>query len=328
VLEYAQIGALFRAVFHSKEMHLMSTTLRGAIYGLTAAAIWGGMYVVSDVVLKIIPPFTLLTIRLLLGLLSLGVIVWWKRDSLRFPTHREIATLLVVGFVGFGISVGAQFVGTDRSTAVNGSLVTSASPAFILIFAALILREKLTLQRIAAVILASIGVIVIIDPSKADFGSATFFGDMALAVAAVTWGLYSVLVRKVSARMNTLVVTIFAFVGGLFLTIPAALLELQSRPIGTIDGGVILGILYLGIVSTAGAMWLWNRSFALVDASIASLFFFAQPLVGGVLSVLLLNQEITSSLLWGGFFIVIGVLLSIYPIGKLRRTPSFPKSSE
>ncbi len=306
----------------------MSTTLRGAIYGLTAAAIWGGMYVVSDVVLKIIPPFTLLTIRLLLGLLSLGVIVWWKRDSLRFPTHREIATLLVVGFVGFGISVGAQFVGTDRSTAVNGSLVTSASPAFILIFAALILREKLTLQRIAAVILASIGVIVIIDPSKADFGSATFFGDMALTVAAVTWGLYSVLVRKVSARMDTLVVTIFAFVGGLFLTIPAALLELQSRPIGTIDGGVILGILYLGIVSTAGAMWLWNRSFALVDASIASLFFFAQPLVGGVLSVLLLNQEITSSLLWGGFFIVIGVLLSIYPIGKLRRTPSFPKSSE
>jgi drug/metabolite transporter (DMT)-like permease len=309
-------------------MHLMSTTLRGAIYGLTAAAIWGGMYVVSDVVLKIIPPFTLLTIRLLLGLLSLGVIVWWKRDSLRFPTHREIATLLVVGLVGFGISVGAQFVGTDRSTAVNGSLVTSASPAFILIFAALILREKLTLQRIAAVILASIGVIVIIDPSKADFGSATFFGDMALAVAAVTWGLYSVLVRKVSARMDTLVVTIFAFVGGLFLTIPAALLELQSRPIGTIDDGVILGILYLGIVSTAGAMWLWNRSFALVDASIASLFFFAQPLVGGVLSVLLLNQEITSSLLWGGFFIVIGVLLSIYPIGKLRRTPSFPKSSE
>ncbi len=306
----------------------MSTTLRGAIYGLTAAAIWGGMYVVSDVVLKIIPPFTLLTIRLLLGLLSLGVIVWWKRDSLRFPTHREIATLLVVGLVGFGISVGAQFVGTDRSTAVNGSLVTSASPAFILIFAALILREKLTLQRIAAVILASIGVIVIIDPSKADFGSATFFGDMALAVAAVTWGLYSVLVRKVSARMDTLVVTIFAFVGGLFLTIPAALLELQSRPIGTIDDGVILGILYLGIVSTAGAMWLWNRSFALVDASIASLFFFAQPLVGGVLSVLLLNQEITSSLLWGGFFIVIGVLLSIYPIGKLRRTPSFPKSSE
>ena len=41
--------------------------LRGAIYGLTAAGIWGGMYVVSDIVLETIPPFTLLTIRLLLG---------------------------------------------------------------------------------------------------------------------------------------------------------------------------------------------------------------------------------------------------------------------
>ena len=60
---------------------------------------------------------------------------------------------LAVGFVGFGVSVGAQFVGTDKSTAVNGSLVTSASPAFILLFAALILREKLTIQRLAAVAL-------------------------------------------------------------------------------------------------------------------------------------------------------------------------------
>jgi drug/metabolite transporter (DMT)-like permease len=291
----------------------MVIMLRGALYGLTAAAIWGGMYVVSDIVLQTIPPFTLLTIRLLLGILVLAPMVMMQhRDNrVRLPTRQETMSLLGVGFIGFGISVGAQFVGTDKSTAINGSLVTSSSPAFILLFAALILREKLTLQRIGAVLLATVGVFVIVDLSKANFSSETFQGDIALTVAAVTWGLYSVLVRLVSQKLDTLVVTLFAFCSGLMLTLPAALLELANRPVSEITFGTILGILYLGIVSTAGAMWLWNRAFALVDASIASLFFFAQPLVGAFLSVLVLSQQITPHLWIGSILIGAGVVLSL-----------------
>src|SRR5262249_44319166 len=97
------------------------------------------------------------------------------------------------------------------------------------------------------------------------------------------------------------------------LTIPAAALELPARPIGDITVGTILGVLYLGIVSTAGAMWLWNRAFALVDASIASLFFFAQPLVGAFLSVLILHEQITPNLWVGSALIAIGLLLSLSP---------------
>jgi drug/metabolite transporter (DMT)-like permease len=298
----------------------MTDSLRGAIYGLTAAAIWGGMYVVSDVVLPVIPPFTLLTIRLILGALVLGVVLWRQmrlsgatdKPGIRRPTRPEIVRLLAVGFLGFGISVGAQFVGTDKSNAVNGALVTSASPAFILIFAAVILREKLTITRILAVGLATIGVLVIIDLSKADFSSDTFVGNVALALAALTWGLFSVLLKQVSRQLDALLVTFFGFLGGLILTIPAAALELPARPVGQITFGIVLGVLYLGVVSTAGAMWMWNRAFVLVDASVASLFFFAQPLVGAVLGVLLLGQQMTADLWIGGALIAAGVLLSLY----------------
>jgi drug/metabolite transporter (DMT)-like permease len=285
--------------------------IRGAIYGLAAAAIWGGMYVVSDVVLKTIPPFSLLTMRLLLGIATLTVIVW--RTGTKLPAGPDLLRALGVGIVGFGVSIGAQFVGTDKSNALNGTLVTSASPAFILVFAALILREKLTVQRIAAVTLATIGVVVIVDPGQADFGSDTFAGNVILALAAVTWGLYSVLVRHVSARLETLMVTLLALVGGLILTVPAAVLELRQRPIGEMTLWIILGILYLGVMSTAAATWLWNRAFALVDASVASLFFFAQPLVGAFLSAFL-GQEMTPALWIGSGLIVVGVLLALYPV--------------
>lgn len=288
---------------------------RGAIYGVTAAAIWGGMYVVSDAVLPVIPPFTLLTLRLIQGIIILALLVW--RSRLPLPSQAELPRLLGVGLLGFGISIGAQFVGTDQSTAVNGALVTSASPAFILIFAALLLREHLTPQRVLAVALATVGVVVIIDPAQADFSSATFRGDIALAVAAITWGLYSVLVRGVSARQNTLTVTLFAFIGGICFTLPAALFELLGRPVGELTPLVLVGVLYLGVVSTAGAMWLWNRAFALVEASVASLFFFAQPLVGALLAAVFLGQGMTPSLWLGGLMIIFGVLLALYPVEAL-----------
>src|SRR5687767_5347271 len=100
------------------------------------------MYVVSKVVLEIIPPFTLVSIRLLLGILTLAIVL-----SIRgFPkiSRRELLQVLGVGFVGYGISLSLQFLGTKLSTAANGSLATSATPAFVLLFAWMLLREKIT----------------------------------------------------------------------------------------------------------------------------------------------------------------------------------------
>src|SRR5260370_18228594 len=89
-------------------MNLNSTSARGAIYGITAAAIWGGMYVVSDVVLHVIPPFALLSLRLIIGAVILGVFLTVRRQ-IRLP-RRDAIKLLAVVIFGFGISLAAQFV--------------------------------------------------------------------------------------------------------------------------------------------------------------------------------------------------------------------------
>ena len=124
------------------------------------------------------------------------------------PSPRLIRELLVIGIVGLGISLGAQFLGTDLSTAVNGALVTSASPAFVALFAVLLLKEKLTPRRAIALVLAGAGLLVILDPSRANFGEETFAGDVFLAIAALTWGLYSVLVRRAALRRRLHALTI------------------------------------------------------------------------------------------------------------------------
>ena len=284
---------------------------RGAVYGISAAGIWGSMYVVSDLVLEVVPPFTLLSLRILLALLVLLPLS--RRQGFAPPPRPMLPRLLAVGVVGIGISLGAQFIGTDLSTAVNGALVTSASPAFVVLFALLILRERLTLARLTAIMLATFGVLVIFDPASADFSSETFLGDVFLAIAALTWGLYSVLVRRVATRDRSpaLVVTVFALFGGLLIAVPGSLLEIAQRPIDAISPAVVLGVLYLGLICTAFALLLWNRAFALVPATVASLFFFAQPLAGAILAAIFLGQTMTSALWLGGSLIAFAVLLSL-----------------
>jgi len=288
--------------------HSMNKTLVGIFSGLAAACIWGGMYVVSKVVLNVIPPFTLLSLRLILGILSLGIVIVLRPKA--NIKASEAWQIFLVGFVGYGVSLGFQFVGTKLSTASNGALVTSATPAFILIFAPFLLAEKTTSRRIIALIISTLGVIAVIDPRNAELSPNLFWGNMSLLAAALTWALYSVLVRKVTQTADVVTSTAIMLAGGLPSGFLLSAWEIKTQGMGTITPGIIGGILFLGIISTAVAMFLWNYAFAKLPAAVASLTFFAQPVVGSLLGWIFLKESITPLFLLGGALIAIGLVIS------------------
>ncbi len=286
----------------------MRPQIRGIAAGLSAASIWGGMYVVSDVVLETIPPFTLLGLRLALGILTWGIVIVARRLPVPFGRLREI---LFAGFVGYGVSLGLQFVGTKLSTAANGALLTSATPAFVALFAAWLLREKLSRRMIFALLVSTAGVLLVVDVRAARFSPDLFLGNLALVGAALTWGLYSVLMRRATlAGENLVPLTFIVLFGGLPISLPLMGLELAEGNIGIMTPQVILGVLYLGVISTAFAMYLWTYAFARLEANAASLTFFAQPVVGVALSAILLGEVISPAFYAGGLLIGTGLWLS------------------
>ena len=283
-------------------------TFIGILCGLGAASIWGGMYVVSKVVLEIIPPFALVSLRLILGILTLYIVLA-LHGGVKI-TRAQFIQVFGVGLVGYGISLSLQFLGTKLSTAANGSLVTSATPAFVLLFAWMLLSEKITLRKFSALLLATLGVVAVIDPRSAQLNPDLFLGNILLLGAAVTWALYSVLVRKVTRSFDVLPFSLIAFIGGLPIAIPAGAWEVTNVGVGEISLGVVGGVLFLGIISTALAMILWNTAFAILDAGSASLTFFAQPVVGTLLGWFFLGEKITPLFMLGGVFIGIGILIA------------------
>jgi drug/metabolite transporter (DMT)-like permease len=183
-------------------------------------------------------------------------------------------------------------------------------PAFILLFAPFLLGEQTTTRRIVALVISTLGVLAVIDPRNAELSPSLFWGNMSLLATALTWALYSVLVRKVAKNADLLLSSMIMLVGGLPTSIIFGALEIQSQGIGIITPGIIGGILFLGIISTAVAMLMWNYAFAELPAAVASLTFFAQPVVGSILGWWFLNEKITPLFMAGGVLIGIGILIA------------------
>ena len=295
----------------------MNRRLLGAASAFVAAAIWGGMYVVTDVVLEVVPPASLLLIRYAVALPVLLGVFWIKRD--RGIARHDRGEIAAIAFIGFGVSLLAQFGGTELSTAAAGAVITSATPAFIILFAWPLLREIPSRPKLFGLALATIGVLVV---SLAGGQPATeqsrdpLLGNLLLILAAVAWALYTVLARRATQRYTSLAVTLAVTAAGIPIVAPAVALELQTRSIGVMTPEVIGGILYIGIGSTAIAFYLWNKSFELLDAATASLFFFAQPVMGTLLSAVFLHETLGLTFFAGAALIGLGVLLAMAADGR------------
>jgi drug/metabolite transporter (DMT)-like permease len=287
---------------------MASRRLPGLLAGLGAASIWGGMYVVSKVVLVAIPPFTLITLRLTLGAATLWLVVA-LRGGLQLR-RGEFMTLAGIGLIGYGISLALQFVGTKLSSAGNAALVTSATPAFVLVFASVLVGEKIETRNIVALGISTLGVVLVIHPGNAKLDPGLLVGNVCLLLAAVTWALYSVLIGRAGHERDVYQITLAAFMGGFVISIPGAAWETKHIGIGTVTTGIILGVLFLGIVATALAMLLWNTAFATLPGGVASLTFFAQPVVGALLGAWLLGETITPAFVVGGVLIAAGLLVA------------------
>ncbi|PAD44134.1 EamA family transporter [Bacillus sp. 7520-S] len=287
----------------------MNKTLLGSIYLTLASSIWGGMYVVVKVVVSVIPPLELVWLRYLVAIPALLAIGLFTKQNWRIQ-KRDLMLIVAIGVIGYAISIVAQEAGTMLSTAQMGAIITSSTPAFMVIFAWLILKERMILKQGVSICLATMGVFLIIGVGNIEISSK--LGGVTLLIAALTWALMSVLVKRVPSGYSQIVVITYSILVALIILTPFVLPRLIHLDMAQLAHPTIWGgLLYLGVVSTAGGFLFWNRGLQLLNVSGGGLFFFFQPLVGTFLGWLLLGETIGVMFWIGATLILTGVLLVI-----------------
>src|SRR3954468_19332882 len=203
----------------------MKNTLLGSIYLILASSIWGGMYVVVKVVVSVIPPLELVWMRYVVAIVALLFIGFITRQKWRIE-KRYFLIIIAIGIIGNTISIVAQETGTMLSTAQMGAIITSSTPAFMVIFARLILKERMTLRKGISVSIATIGVLFIV--GIGDVNMSSTLGGIALLIAALTWALMSVLVRRLPSDYSQIVVTSYSILVALIVLTPFILPRLHA----------------------------------------------------------------------------------------------------
>lgn len=287
----------------------MKNTIIGSIFLAVASSIWGGMYVVVKITVSVIPPLELVWMRYVVAIAALLIVGLVTRQNWRID-KRHFLLIIAIGIIGNAISIVTQETGTMLSSAQMGAMITSATPAFMVIFAVLLLKEQLTVKKVLSVCLATIGVLLIVGIGHINLTSK--LGGMSLLIAALTWALMSVLVKRVPSNYSQIVVTTYSIFVALLVLTPFVLPRLPAINLPQLAHPAIWGgVLYLGIVSTAGGFLLWNRGLQMLNASSGGLFFFFQPVVGTLLGWLILGENIGITFWVGSALILLGVLFVI-----------------
>lgn len=287
----------------------MRNTLIGSLYLTVASSIWGGMYVVVKVLVAVIPPLELVWMRYLIALVALSIIGLVTRQNWRIK-RCHFGIIIAVAMIGYVISIVTQETGTMLSTAQMGAIITSTTPAFMVLFASWILKERLTLKKAISVSLATIGVITIVGIDDIDMSS--MLGGISLIIAALTWALMSVLIKRIPSDYSQIVVTTYATLIAVVVITPFVIPKLPQINSNDLTNPTIWGgLIYLGVISTSIAFLFWNRGLQMLSASGGGVFFFFQPIVGTVLGWLILGETISITFWIGSILILLGVLLVI-----------------
>lgn len=251
-----------------------------------------------------VPPIELVWERYLVATIALMAFNLIKHQ----PWHwdkRNGALTIWAGLIGNTLSIVTQETGTLHASAQAASVITAATPTFMVIFAWLLLKERLTKVKLLSLTLATLGVLAIVGVNVQGSG----LGMLLLVIAA----LMSVLVKLINPHYSVLqVTTIDADIAVGCLT-PHVLSHWATtfghyRLISLSIGG---SFLYLGLISTALAFVLWNRGVQMLNAATSGLYFLFQPVVGSLLGWLCLGEQITWSFLLGLVLVATSIWVSI-----------------
>ena len=277
------------------------------IYAGLTVLIWSTLATVVKLVLKDIPNFQALAISSAFAfvfLLILNII----NGSIKEMKHyriKDCLTMAGLGFLGLFMYSALYYYGIAELGSQEACILNYLWPMMIVIFACIILKERITVKKIIAMLMSFAGIVVLTLGSGGASSGNRLFGIIACVTAAVCYGLFSVLNKKHSLNQNVTMMWIW------FMTAVCSLvLSLIFENWQPVAGVQWLGIAWLGIVVNAVAYLLWAIALkgASDSAKIANLAYLV-PFISIIISWLVLKEQITINAVLALVLIIGGILI-------------------
>jgi len=282
---------------------------KGLILVISADALWGTVFVASQVGLQYTNPYNVAFLRFFIATLAIVALMPFAERRLGIIGELRKKWIWIFGLL-YAIGFIFQYVGQALTSAPEATLLTNLSPILIPPFALLITKERVTRTQAVAIVIGISGLILVANPNMST-GLLAIIGDVLMLLTSVCYALFTILTKKQSASSagSSFAIIIVVTV----LTLPVALLlgGLQFSTF-TLPIAAWTAIIYLGIVCTAVSITIYLKGLNSILASEAAVLFLVQLLVGLAFSGLILEEYLTFYQAIGAVAILVALAFGVY----------------
>ncbi len=255
-------------------------------------------------------------LRMTIAALILLPLLFARRKDLHL-TCKDIPQLALLALVGFVINKMLEYGGLALTTASDVALLISSESIFTALFSWLLLRERFRWLTLLALLVGLCGVYLIVERSlvpsiPAGGGATRLLGDLLVILALIFESFYTIRGKALLDRHPPLLVTAAAIVGSTIFWLPMAGVSILTSGWPALNWQAWLGVLWLALMSTVVAYLAMFQALKHATGTAAATALFIQPLLGTLLAVVLLGDQLVPTTLIGGLLI----LLSVYLIAR------------
>ena len=278
---------------------------------MMATLFWAGNAIAGKFAIGHVSPFALTFLRWFVVVLIVAVIARRHVQQDWQTLKANFGYLFILGAVGFTLFNNLMYLALTTTSAINVTIIQSSLPFFIFVLNFILFRVFVTKYQLLGFPITLFGVLLITTQGQSEILTSLNFkpGDLIMLIAAIVYGLYSVLLNK-KPNLHWLSLIAVLSCSAFVASTPFVVWEIVNQSVVWPD---LVGwqiVIYTAIFASLLSQSFWIRSIDLIGSNATGLFINLVPLIGTFLAILLLDEQLQAYHIIGLVMIIGGILLS------------------
>ncbi|MGZ6297740.1 MAG: DMT family transporter, partial [Candidatus Limnocylindrales bacterium] len=186
---------------------------------LLTVLIWSGNFTAVKVGVTDIAPLAFSVVRFALGASVTVAVVVWREGWPRFQ-RRDLPLLGAAALIGITVNQVAFVTALQATSAANVALLIGTIPIWTAVIAVLTRQERVARTLWIGLGAGLVGVTLIVVGGGEAVGGVSVVGELGALATALSWAVYSVLIRPLMRRYSALQLSAFVMVVGTLILVP------------------------------------------------------------------------------------------------------------
>lgn len=286
----------------------MNRTIFAHLAVLMANVIYGANYTIAkEVMPDYIEPFGFIVLRCLGATPLFWLIGIFIKEKV---AKKDIGLLALASIFGVAINQLMFFKGLNYTTPINAAVIMPSTPIIVLIIAAFVLKENITLKKILGIAIGLSGtLLILLVGKKISFDSETFVGDLMILINASSYGIYLVMITPMMRKYHAITVVKWVFLFGTIAVLPFGWDEFTRIDFATMPTHILWASAYVVFGLSFLAYLLNIVALKNLSPSVVSIYIYLQPVLAAAFAIGLGKDELTAIKVGAAVLICSGVYL-------------------